>query len=404
MKKLYSPEENAEYQQRHRQLVENLLVLGISQYVMTEPDSIFYMTGASYDGLERPFFLLVGADGSRRLIVPLLEEEHMKKAWACSGQQLLTYQEFPAPAGVGWQDVLFNQSCLNQSFGFEAACSHALAAPLLNAGGRPLDLIGELRLIKSAWEIRQIERAAHYADWCVGQIIAQAYNGATVAETYLHSQKLLRKIIRETPDWDPLTTKVIGAAWPAPVSAEPHSVPGIDLRLESGPHVAMVLTRVNGYAAESERSFFTSPPNPEQKALFELMLHARQTAFAMIRPGVPCAAIDDAVNQLLAGAGFDHFKTRLHRCGHGFGLDNHERPWIASGSRDILQANMVISIEPGIYVAGTGGFRHSDTILVTEDAYRCLTRAPHQLKDLVRPRPGLRARLTGMMVRRSLGI
>ena len=404
MKKQFSPEENKEFERRHHQLQQKLRTLGIGQYVMTQPDSIFYMTGASYDGLERPFFLLIGVDGSRRLLVPMLEEEHMKKAWGYQAEQLLTYREFPAPHGSGWQDSLFNQKLLNASFAFEGHCSHAIATTLVKAGGQAMDLIGDLRLIKSPWEIRQIQRAAHYADWCVRQIINQAYTGTTVAETYVHSQKLLRKIVRETPDWDPLTTKVIGAAWPAPLSAEPHSVPDIGMTLDKGPHVAMVLTKVNGYAAESERTFFTVPPDEKEKELFGLMQAAREKAFSMIHPGVPCAAIDEEVNHFLSRSGFNHFRTRLHRCGHGFGLDNHERPWIASGSSDVLEANMVISIEPGIYISGKGGLRHSDTILVTDSGYSCLTKAPYRLEELIKTKPQIKSRITGLIVKRSLGI
>jgi Xaa-Pro dipeptidase len=215
-------------------------------------------------------------------------------------------------------------------------------------------MLGDIRMVKSDWEVAEVERAARYADWGVQEVLHAAWNGGTVAETYAATQALMRKIIREVPDWDALATKVIAAAWPAPLSAEPHSIPRLFDRLETGPHVAMVLTRVNGYAAECERTFFTAPPSAQERELFELMMRAREIAFALVRPGVACAEIDGAVNAFLDGFGFADFRTRLHRCGHGFGLGNHEAPWIAVGSPHVLGKNMLISIEPGIYVRNVG--------------------------------------------------
>jgi Xaa-Pro dipeptidase len=65
---------------------------------------------------------------------------------------------------------------------------------------------------------------------------------------------------------------------------------------------------------------------------------------------------------------------------------------------------MLISIEPGLYAQGIGGYRHSDTVLVTQEGYRCLTQAPTKLEDLVLPRPTLRHRLTGWAVGRALNL
>ena len=106
------------------------------------------------------------------------------------------------------------------------------------------------------------------------------------------------------------------------------------------------------------------------------MEEARGIAFRMIRPGVACGELDAAVNEFLRAEGYAGEECRLHRTGHGIGLGNHEAPWVAEGSADVLAENMVISVEPGIYLKGEGGFRHSDTVLVTRDGCECLTRCP----------------------------
>jgi Xaa-Pro dipeptidase len=392
----------ADFQRRAQAVAAAVGAAGLDHFVVTTGENIFWLTGATFEPLERPFFLVVGADGMRRMLVPELERDHLHKAWGLAPEAIHSYREYPAPPGEGWQDRLLDGRMLGACFGFEDGSPWSVGERLRAAGGVALDLFEPLRIVKSDWEVAQVERAARYADWGVAEILRRAWDGATVAETYVPTQGLTRKIIREVPDWDPLATKVIAAAWPAPLSAQPHAIPQLGDQLRQGPHVALVLTRVNGYAAECERTFFTVPPGARERELFATMQRAREIAFALVRPGVACAEIDARVNEYLDGCGFADFRTRLHRCGHGFGLGNHEPPWLAVGSRHVLAKNMLVSIEPGLYAQELGGFRHSDTVLVTDDGYRCLTQAPTRLEDLVLPRATLRHRLTAWAVGRAL--
>jgi Xaa-Pro aminopeptidase len=132
------------------------------------------------------------------------------------------------------------------------------------------------------------------------------------------------------------------------------------------------------------------------------MLEARKRAFALVRPGAPCAEIDTAANGFLRQEGLGDYL--LHRTGHGFGLGNHEGPWVAEGSPDILAENMLISIEPGIYVPGLGGFRHSDTVLVTSSGYECLTKYPTSLDSLTLLQRKTFTKLRGALVRKAVGV
>ncbi len=87
--------------------------------------------------------------------------------------------------------------------------------------------------------------------------------------------------------------------------------------------------------------------------------------------------------KIIKNAGYE--RHILHRTGHGFGITGHEPPWIALGSEHVMEKNMVISIEPGIYVEGLGGFLHSDTVLVTEEGCQPLTNFSDKLEDLILP-------------------
>ncbi len=265
-------------------------------------------------------------------------------------------------------------------------------------------IVEKLRLVKSEPEVAMIRRAALYADFGVERLLAASYQGATVAEGFAETGAVTSRIIREVSDWAALTTKVVMATWAAPRSAMPHSIPELTDRLEEGPHVALVLTRVNGYAAESERTFFTSRPSVEFRRAFGAMTEARDVAFRLIRPGVPCRELDGTVNEFLRKEGYQGEGVRLHRMGHGIGLGNHEGPWISEGSDDRLAENMVISVEPGIYLEGIGGIRHSDTVLVTDKGYESLTNFPKDLTSLVLGGFNLPARVKGWWIKRALRI
>ena len=164
----------------------------------------------------------------------------------------------------------------------------------------------------------------------------------------------------------------------------------------------MSFLRVSGYAAECERTVFVKKPSQREKELFALMTEARKAAFAVIRPGTPCAEVDAAANGYLRDRGLG--PCLLHRVGHGIGLSNHEGPWLSEGSTYVLAENMVVSVEPGIYLPELGGFRHSDTVLVTGTGFEVLTKSPTALEELVFTTPHPLRKAKGNMIRKALGI
>jgi len=138
-----------------------------------------------------------------------------------------------------------------------------------------------------------------------------------------------------------------------------------------------------GYHAELERAMIVGPPTDEQRRLFEHTVAAQQAAFDALRPGVTCADVDRAVlgyfevNDLLP-------YWRQH-VGHGIGLRNHEAPFLDVGDQTPVEPGMVFTIEPGLYAPGVGGFRHSDTVVVTPDGIDVLTEYPKDIESLTIP-------------------
>ena len=129
-----------------------------------------------------------------------------------------------------------------------------------------------------------------------------------------------------------------------------------------------------GYNAELERAMIIGPPTDEMRRLFDHTVASQQVAFDALRPGVTCADVDRAVLGYLEGEGLLSY-WRQH-VGHGIGLRNHEAPFLDVGDQTPVEPGMVFTIEPGLYDGELGGFRHSDTVVVTPDGIDILTVVP----------------------------
>jgi Xaa-Pro aminopeptidase len=163
-------------------------------------------------------------------------------------------------------------------------------------------------------------------------------------------------------------------------SAWAHAV-AHDIRFEPGDMlVSETAAPVWGYNAELERGMVVGEPTDEQRRLFEHTVAAQQVAFDALKPGVTCADVDRAVLDYFDDNGIRDL-WRQHT-GHGIGLRNHEAPFLDVGDHTRVEPGMVFTIEPGVYQEGLGGFRHSDTVVVTEEGMEILTDYPRDLESL----------------------
>jgi Xaa-Pro dipeptidase len=378
-------------------LQEMLVSQGLDAYIVASEENIWYLTNITYKPEERPFFIVVSANEKPTLIVPKLEEMHLSKVMIdCT---IISYWEYPSPEGSNWYDVLQYTLKGFKRVGTETDIKANILQKIYAAEVVQADLVGEMRKLKSPFELSVIKKTASICDDGIKKIFKNAYLGATVVEPFSLSRSVQTELIR-TRAFDPITTSLLTAVWPAPNSSMPHSIPALSDRLNKGPNVAMSYFRINGYAAECERTFFLGKPAKEDEERFTHMMNARNHALRILKAGVRCSDVDAEAKNYLITNGFE--SNLLHRTGHGIGLRNHEGPWIAEGNDEILRENMVISIEPGIYFAGIGGYRHSDTVLVTADGYELLTKFPVGLHDMTITASNFLARLKGKIVQSAL--
>ncbi len=388
---------NFDYETRLARLQSRMKEQNLDAFLISTQDSIFYLSGASYKPIERPFFIIVRQEGKYDLVVPRLEYEHMKKVEAYG--EIRSYFEFPSVEGRNWYDLLNGMLGPDARVGIEPDFPAAMRARLKVKESVVSDAVLQLRMVKDAQEIEAIRYASSWTDLGMKTLRGGLYRGYSVVESVMPARTLQTGVIK-SGDYDYLNCSFLTAGWPAPKSAQPHSVPDFHARMGAGPIVLMSYNRVNGYAAECERTVFLGEPSDRELALYQLVMKARDLAYSMVRPGVRCSDIDQATQELFASSGYrDHI---IHRTGHGIGLGNHEQPWLSNGSADVLAENMVISIEPALYFDDIGGFRHSDTVLVTKDGYEILTKYPSDLAHLIVQKKHLGKKLKGALIRKAI--
>ena len=383
--------------ERIERLQKYLVEKDIDVMLVSSQDSIFYFTSASYTPLERPFFIVVKKEGTPDLVVPQLELEHMKKVEGLG--EVKSYFEYPSIQGQNWYDKLLELTGPDVVMGIEPSLPTANMQKIVAKEVKVVDYIDQMRMVKSESELEAIRLASKYTDEGMQQTFSGLYRGESVLETNRPAKEIQTMVIKDT-DYDPGVCSFLTLGWPAPKSSQPHSTPDLNSRMGDGPILLMSFNRVNGYAAECERTVFLGDPKPNELELYNHVMKAREIAYSMVRPGVRCEDIDKATQAYFAEHGLD--KYILHRTGHGIGMGNHEAPWLSVGADQVLEENMVISIEPGIYIDDIGGFRHSDTVLVTKDGYEVLTKFPSDLESLIIRKHNVKASMVGKLVRKAV--
>ena len=153
-------------------------------------------------------------------------------------------------------------------------------------------------------------------------------------------------------------------------TAEPHPYP-TNRKLEEGDTIVTAAeTNMDGYLSEIERTMFIGDPDDEQCHYFDVMLESQTIAIETAGPGVEYSTVAHAVWDYMVEQGVED--RAFHHVGHGLGMSSHEPPYVDRGTEVTMEPGHVFTVEPGIYVPGVGGFRHSDPVVVTEDGTELL--------------------------------
>lgn len=379
--KTFALPEVAEINQRKEKIIAQMKANNFDAVVIFDPDNVYWLTNFANFIHERPFILVMDLNGKLDFVVPVIEAKHVQSRQV-GAINLCTYREFPSPDGTEWVTTFKQTVSAFQHIGFEENCPYFIVEQLAERG-QATPIIEEARYIKSAYEVARINYASGLAVESLQLLLDNAKPGWSAAESNkMVTGAFMQKIFANDPDSNFLATRVGVVVQSPNVSDDPHNYtnfPAMDM-VPGGPHVAVINSVVNGYGTEVERTFFLGAVPEACRKPYAVMMEARQIAFEMCRPGVSMHDLDHAV--------YEHFKRHgyadnfLHRTGHGIGVTGHEGPFLAMGYHHPIAANMIFTIEPAIYIPGLGGFRHSDTVLVTDDACIKLTEFPDSLEAM----------------------
>ncbi len=355
----------------------------LDYYIVFNPVNIYYLTNFAFYVHERPFILIIEKERLPKMLIPRLEKGHFESRARCE-IEFVIYYEFPAKSGDNWYDYYQKQISSNAKVGIESELPIGIAN---KTPGEIIvsDIIDEVRIIKTDYEIGRICHACRVVN--KGHKVLLKKCRPKILEFALYKEvtdTMTSKIVQDIPNANFRATSTTGAVWPPSISHDPHLIPHIFKEMEEGgPHVSIVSAQVDGYGVEIERTFFLGKVPENAVEPFNVMFKARDLAYSMLKPGVMMSEIDKAVKDFIVEKGYENYI--IHRTGHGLGITGHEAPFLAEGYDRVLEKNMVISVEPGIYIPGLGGFRHSDTVLITETGYHKLTKAPENLEELIIP-------------------
>ena len=232
--------------------------------------------------------------------------------------------------------------------------------------------VEDLRAIKDKQELEEIRRSIHLAERSF-QVIRASLRGEQTERQIAHN---LEHQIRTFGGVKCAFEPIVGVGSRA---ALPHAIP-TERTISESPFVLIDWgARAGLYTSDLTRVLVTGKTNAKFAKIYQTVLEAQLAAIQAIRPGVKASEVDRAARKVIEDAGFG--KNFGHGLGHGFGLEIHEQPRMSPMNPAELQAGMVITVEPGIYLAGWGGVRIEDDILVTSDGHEVLTSVPKQLDE-----------------------
>ena len=328
------------------------------------------------------------------LVVPAVEKEHAESTAGID--RVAVYFEYPGQVHpmerVKAELLHINASSARVAADHDGAWEYwGYRGPRLSgvlgvagvADGEPI--VESLRRVKSRAELECIQLACDWAGRAHRRMQAAIRTGVTEIECYAPAAlETLREMVREMPGWRPkgfdgdgLEAMFVAGR----KTAMPHGfVRGQGLQ-PGDTVVSGAGADIDGYRSELERTMFIGEPAAAQRAAFAAMLALQRRALEVMRPGMEVGDVERQVEKLARE--MDRESQLRHHVGHSIGLEGHEAPFLDRGDDAVLEPGMVFTVEPGVYLPKWGGFRHSDTVVVTDSGVRLMTDYPRDLASLV---------------------
>ncbi len=230
-----------------------------------------------------------------------------------------------------------------------------------------------LRSSKREDELDDMRHAATIADQAFAYLLTQLKPGMTEKEACLLLEMEMLRLGSKEPSFNTIVAS-------GKRSSMPHGVAS-DKVIEKGDFVTFDFGAVyNGYHSDITRTIVMGPASDLQKKLYDIVLRAQKKGVAAVKEGITGQELDTICRQSITDDGYGDFFT--HGLGHGVGLEIHEEPVANKVSTTVFEENMVVTVEPGVYLPGQIGLRIEDSVIVTKDGCEVITKTPKELLEL----------------------
>ena len=226
-----------------------------------------------------------------------------------------------------------------------------------------------LRIVKDAEELDLLRRAGEITASAVQWMIPRVRAGMTE----IQMARMIRNQFEKRGASD-IGFELIAAV--GPHTALPHHHPTEAVLKKNQAVLFDVGCRVGPYRSDLTRTFFLGTITPLGRKVYDTVARAQKLAIQAVKPGVKAAQIDRIARDEIERAGYG--RRFIHSTGHGVGVEIHEAPWIRDKSQDVLASDMILTVEPGIYLPGRFGVRIEDTLRVTSRGYEILTKGKNE--------------------------
>lgn len=383
-----------EFNQRTQQLLDHVKREQLAGVVLFDNFYILYYTGFAFIPTERPMAFAINANGERVLYVPRLEVEHAKSQ--ARVDRIESYLEYPDnPHPMKQLETILNGLTIKKKIGADNDGYPMILgyhgdslSTLTGAQIIPVNRFVEHQMmLKSHAELAVIRESVKWGN--LAHRLLQKYTRVGANEVEVSQRAgteatlamidALGSQYRSYSIW----SRGASAGYRGQIGRNasiPHSLTTNAVFMAGDVLVTGANAPMWGYNSELERTMIIGDASEEQRKFFEHMVNLQDAALNAIKPGKKCSDVNRAVRSY-----FD--KNNLmpywrHHSGHAIGLRYHEGPFLDSGDDTTLEPGMVFTVEPGLYTPELGGFRHSDTVVVTQDGIDVLTYYPRDLPSL----------------------
>lgn len=354
------------FEERVSRVLHNMEEMGLEQMIISDPPSVFYLTGRWILPNERLLALYLNKNGNNKLFINKLftvdGDIGIEKVWfsdtdpAC--RMIADCTDHEKPLGI---DKKMAARFLLELMELGAGSSYKNTSECVDGARR----------IKDGEEKEKMILASRLNDEAMARFRGLIKEGVTELEVAAGMCAVYKELGTEGPSFGPLVS--FGAN-----AAIGHHKPDGTVLKDGDCVLFDVGCKKNSYCSDMTRTFFYKSASEKGREIYEIVKKANLAAQAVMKPGMKFCEIDKVARDIITEAGYGPYFT--HRLGHCIGIEVHDAGDVSSANQDVVQEGMIFSCEPGIYLPGELGVRIEDLMLITADGAVSLNRDSKEME------------------------